>query len=99
MAQKDITEKALLWYNDVFSDIADNLLFDGKGVIVGSDLKDLAAHQPYRSDSKGIRDQERDNCKLWIKNEDGAEIRLSYLGIENEYDATNLTLRLAACVR
>ena len=89
MAQKDITEKALLWYNDVFSDIADNLLFDGRGVIVGSDLKDLAAHQPYRSDSKGIRDQERDNCKLWIKNEDGAEIRLSYFGIESETKAEN----------
>ncbi len=87
MAQKDITEKALLWYNDVFSDIVNNLLFEGDTVVSDNDLKDSVTHQSYRSDSKQVRVQDRDNCKLWIKDEDGAQIRLSYFGIENETEA------------
>ena len=85
MAQKDITEKALVWYNDVFSDIVNNLLFDGKDVVSPDALQNAVTHLPYKSDSKEIRDQDRDNCKLWIDQK--TEIRLSYFGIENETDA------------
>ena len=85
MAEKDITEKALVWYNDVFSDIVNNLLFDGKDVVSQSALRDTKTHLPYKSDSKDIRDQDRDNSKIWLEEE--TEIRLSYFGIENETKA------------
>ena len=87
MAQKDITEKALIWYNDVFSDIVNNLLFDGEEIVSPDALQNAVSHQPYRSDSKEVRDQDRDNCKLWI--DEKTEIRLSYFGIENETEAEN----------
>ena len=85
MAQKDITEKALVWYNDVFSDIVNNLLFDGEAVVKQDALRDTKTHMPYKSDSKGVRDQDRDSSKVWLEEE--TEIRLSYFGIENETEA------------
>ena len=85
MAQKDITEKALVWYNDVFSDIVNNLLFDGEPVVKPTALRDTKTHLPYKSDSKDVRDQDRDNCKVWLEEETG--FRLSYFGIENETKA------------
>ena len=85
MAQKDITEKALVWHNDVFSDIVNNLLFDGEPVVKPAALQDTRSHLPYKSDSKEIRDQDRDNSKVWLEEE--TEIRLSYFGIENETKA------------
>jgi hypothetical protein len=33
MGEKDITEKMLADYNDVFADIVNGLLFDGKNVV------------------------------------------------------------------
>ena len=84
MAQKDITEKALEGHNDVFADIVNNLLFDGNAVVKESALQNARAHEPYRSADKTVRDQERDTCKLWTNN---VEMRLAYLGIENETEA------------
>ena len=84
MAEKDMAEKALIAYNDVFADIVNNLLFDGDAVVSVSDLQDARTRQPYKSDSREVRDQDRDNCKLWVKDEDSAQIRLSYFGIESE---------------
>ncbi len=78
MAQKDITEKALLWYNDVFSDIVNNLLFDGEKVISDSELKDSATHQPYKSESKQIRDQDRDK-KPYVRNYEINLFEIAYL--------------------
>ena len=85
MAQKDITEKALVWYNDVFSDIVNNLLFDGEAVVKPAALRDTKTHLPYKSDNKEVRDQDRDSSKVWLDEE--TEIRLSYFGIENETEA------------
>ena len=85
MGKLDITEKALVWYNDVFSDIVNNLLFDGEPVVSPKALRNAISHQPYKSDSKEVRDQERDGCKLWV--DEKTEIRLSYFGIENETEA------------
>ena len=85
LAQKDITEKALVWYNDVFSDIVNNLLFDGKDVVSPDALQNAVTHLPYKSDSRKVRAQDRDSCKLWIDQK--TEIRLSYFGIENETEA------------
>ena len=85
MAQKDIMEKALVWYNDVFSDIVNNLLFNGEAVVKPAALRDTKTHLPYKSDSKEVRDQDRDSSKVWLDEE--TEIRLSYFGIENETEA------------
>ena len=40
MGEKDIAEKILLAYNDVFSDIVNVLLFGGQEIIRENDLED-----------------------------------------------------------
>ena len=42
MAEKDISEKILESYNDVFADIVNVLLFNGEQVVDPSDLTDQA---------------------------------------------------------
>ena len=37
--KKDMTEKALIAYNDVFADIVNNLLFNGRKVISENELE------------------------------------------------------------
>ena len=44
MGEKDISEKALLAYNDVFADIINVLLFNGKEVVKEDALEDA---QPF----------------------------------------------------
>ena len=41
--KKDIVEKRLEDHNDVFADIFNNLLFDGKGILRAEDLISLPA--------------------------------------------------------
>lgn len=59
MAEKDITEKILESYNDVFADIVNVLLFDGEQVIKPDELEDQAPRSAYKADGK-IREIERD---------------------------------------
>ena len=40
MAEKDITEKVLEAYNDVFADIVNVLLFNGKEILKAEELVD-----------------------------------------------------------
>lgn len=40
MAEKDVAEKILESYNDVFSDIVNVLLFDGKEVVAAAQRDD-----------------------------------------------------------
>lgn len=42
MGEKDISEKILEGYNDVFSDIVNVLLFGGKEVLLPDELEDQA---------------------------------------------------------
>ena len=67
MAEKDISEKILLSFNDVFADIVNGLLFDGKQVISAGDLEEQSPRAAYKADGK-IREIERDVAKRWIKN-------------------------------
>lgn len=60
MAEKDISEKMLESYNDVFADIANVLLFDGKEVMKPTDLEDQAPRSAYKADGK-LREVERDD--------------------------------------
>lgn len=79
MAEKDITEKILLAYADVFADIVNALLFQGKQHILPEDLHDQAPRSAYKADGK-IRDIERDVAKRWQRN----NIRIACIGFENE---------------
>ena len=46
MGEKDTTSKILLAYTDVFSDIVNGLLFNGKQIIRPDDLEDQAEDDP-----------------------------------------------------
>ena len=58
MGEKDITEKILASYNDVFSDIVNGLLFDGRPVVDPDALSDAAPYSMYKADGK-VHEQER----------------------------------------
>ena len=80
MAAKDITEKKLEAYNDVFADIINNLVFDGEDVVTPDDLADSHPASYYSAESKIVREQERDVSKVWKQN----NVRIAYFGLENE---------------
>lgn len=79
MAQKDITEKLLEAYNDVFADIVNTLLFHGKEVLKADELIDQAPRSAYKADGK-LREIERDVAKRWCKQ----NIRIACIGLENQ---------------
>ena len=80
MGQKDITEKLLEDYNDVFADIVDVLLFDGKEVIKEDDLADVKPRSQYKADDAKLHEQERDVAKIWK----GKDVCIALMGIENQ---------------
>lgn len=79
MGEKDITEKTLEAYNDVFADIVNVLLFNGNRLIKEKELEADTKDTMFKTDGK-IHQQERDVSKFW-KN---GEIRISILGFENQ---------------
>lgn len=103
MNQKDLTEKNLESYNDVFADIVNGLLFEGKQVVHENDLAAASPVSQYKLSSE-LHSQERDVAKFW-KN---GSIRLCLFGIENQtkidkwmpvrvlsYDAANYRIQLS----
>lgn len=90
MAEKDITEKTLESYNDVFADVMNGLLFQGKQLVKENELIDAQSRSFYKADGK-IREQERDVSKYWKKN----RIKIATLGIENQTeDDKDMPLRV-----
>ena len=79
MAEKDASEKILESYNDVFSDIVNVLLFNGRQVLGADELEDQAPRSYYKVDGK-TREIERDVAKRW-KN---GNIRVACIGFENQ---------------
>jgi hypothetical protein len=79
MGQMDIAEKLLEAYNDVFADIVNVLLFEGKPIIRPDELVDQAPRAAYKADGQ-IREIERDVAKRWIK----SNIRIACIGLENQ---------------
>ena len=69
LGAKNITEKILADYNDVFADIANVLLFQGEQMISPDSLKNDRLHE-----------QERDILKSWT---DG-NIKIALIGFENQ---------------
>lgn len=82
MGEKDILEKSLCAYNDVFADIVNNLLFGGEDRVEEDKLETVSVHKAYNG-SKRFREIERDVAKNWMNN----DIRISMLGLENESQA------------
>ena len=82
MAQtKDVSERRLESYNDVFADIVNVLAFGGRRIVREEDLSDVAESSDYTSPDGDLRSQERDIVKLWRRE---GKIRLSLLGLENQ---------------
>ena len=79
MGAKDITEKNLEAFNDVFADIVNVLLFKGNNLMKEKDLESAAKDSMFKADGK-IHQLERDVSKFW-KN---GEVRISILGFENQ---------------
>ncbi len=80
MAEKDAVQKTLESYNDVFADIVNVLLFNGKRIVKENALTDAQESSYYKMAEGEVRSQERDVAKYW-KN---GEIRLSFIGLENQ---------------
>lgn len=90
MAEKDIAEKTLEAYNDVFADIINVLLFGGRLLVKEDELAEESIHSSYKADGK-LHSQERDVAKYWKK----GLVRIAFYGLENQTDIDNdMPLRL-----
>ena len=85
MQDKDVTEKMLEKYNDVFADILNVLLFGGRNVVDEAALKDALPMSMLKIDGR-VRSQERDIAKYWHKN----KINVALFGLENQTTANKI---------
>ena len=90
MGQKDLSEKILVAYDDVFADIVNVLMFNGQKKIQPEELEDRETKDFYKE--KGmLHELERDVVKRWRK----GEVRFACIGIENQTAADpDMTLRV-----
>lgn len=80
MGQKDLSEKILEDYDDVFADIVNVLLFNGKRRVKPSSLKNMPVHSQYKADDRKLHEQERDIAKYWTD----CDVELAICGVENQ---------------
>ena len=80
MAEKDLSEKLLEEYDDVFADIVNVLLFNGKREVKEEELSETGTESQYKADDSVLHAQERDVAKYWKK----GKIRLALYGLENQ---------------
>lgn len=80
MGQKDISEKMLADYNDVFADIVNVLLFDGKKMIDPRSLEQSKVRSQYKADDSKLHEMERDVAKYWKEK----DITIALYGMENQ---------------
>ena len=81
MGEKDIAEKILMDNNDVFADVVNGLVFDGKPIVEEINLSNMKDKSQYKISGK-IHEQERDAAK--VIEYDG--VKVMYVGIENQTD-------------
>lgn len=90
MAEKDIVEKTLEAYNDVFADIINVLLFNGEQQVKEDELEEESPNSSYKADGK-LHAQERDVAKYWRK----GLVRIALYGLENQTEIDrDMPLRL-----
>lgn len=82
MGTKDITEKNLAAFNDVFADIVNVLLFGGKRLIDENALEVKETNSVYKEQGK-VYEQNRDVSKFWTQ----GRTQIAVLGLENQTDA------------
>lgn len=80
MAEKDKVEKLLEDYKDVFADIINVLIYNGKQVIKPQELSESKVKSQYKAADDTLHEQERDILKVW-KHGDNYKI---IFGIENQ---------------
>ena len=79
MREKDVTQKMLENYNDVFADVLNVLLFDGNMIVDEGNLTDALPMSMLKVDGR-VRTQDRDVAKYWNK----SKINMAFLGLENQ---------------
>ena len=82
MAEKDMTEKRLENFADVFADIVNVLLFNGKRLINPHDLLDSLPKTSYKDNKGKLHEEERDIAKFWLN----GQIKIALVGLENQTD-------------
>ena len=80
MGEKDISEKLLADYEDVFADIVNVLLFHGERRVKPDTLQTTTTVSHYKADDARLHEQERDILKAWT---DG-RIQIALLGLEHQ---------------
>lgn len=80
MGQKDKVEKLLEDYPDVFADIINVLIYDGKQVVKPWELTETKVKSQYKAADNKLHEQERDILKVWRTEKDYKII----FGIENQ---------------
>ncbi len=80
MGDKDLTEKILEDYNDVFADIINVLLFNGQQKVKPTSLENSAVHSQYKAEDNKLHEQERDVSKTWKE----YNVELALYGLENQ---------------
>ncbi|MBR0409700.1 MAG: Rpn family recombination-promoting nuclease/putative transposase [Eubacterium sp.] len=90
MGKKDITEKKLEDFTDVFADIVNVLLFNGDQRVDSRELRNALPRSIYKIEGE-ISEQERDVAKYW----QSKDTCFALLGLENQTEAAgNTPLRI-----
>ena len=77
--EKDRSQKTLEWYNDIFADIVNVIIFNGKRVVREEHLSEADPHSQYKA-AGGIYTQSRDVSKYWSP----GKVTISLIGLENQ---------------
>ncbi len=80
MGQKDMAEKLLFDYNDVFADIINGFIFEGEQRIKPEQLRESKIRSQYKANTDKIHEQERDILKEWLS----SRVCIAICGIENQ---------------
>ena len=84
MGEKDVLEKTLEAYDDVFADIVNGLFFKGEQVIREGMLAEAQPFSMYKADGR-VHEQERDVSKYWTDSSGRqVNVRVALLGVENQ---------------
>ena len=90
MGAKDMTEKYLESYNDVFADIVNVLLFRGERIMQPNQLANSSQRAVYKAGGN-LHEEERDISKYWKKR----RVCIAVCGIENQTgNDTKMPLRV-----
>ena len=58
MGQKDISEKILVDYNDVFADILNVCRYEGEEVVKPEELENTSVHAQYKAEDDKLHEEE-----------------------------------------